>query len=76
MSMKVVVLVAAATLAVGARADAELRLQGLQVEYRHTPIGIDETQPRFGWHMVATAGERGIAQAARRIEVDLAFLGE
>ncbi len=43
-----------------ARADADVRVQGLQVEYRTTPLGIDVAQPRFSWQMAATAGERGV----------------
>ena len=69
MPKTVVVLLVALFLAHGARADAEIRLQRLQVEYRTTPLGIDEPQPRFSWHMATTDGTRGLAQAARRIEV-------
>ena len=39
------------------------------MEYRSTPLGIDVQQPRFSWQMDATAGERGVAQAAYQIEV-------
>ena len=48
---------------------APASLQNLQVEYRTTPLGIDVPQPRFSWQMDATAGERGVAQAAYQIEV-------
>jgi len=44
-------------------------VKNLHVEYRTTPLGIDVTQPRFGWQMEAEAGERGAAQAAYRIAV-------
>ena len=44
-------------------------VKNLQVEYRSTPLGIDVQQPRFSWQMEATAGERGVAQAAYQIDV-------
>jgi alpha-L-rhamnosidase len=51
------------------RADAAVVLKNLQVEYRVTPLGIDVKLPRFSWQMDATAGERGAAQTAYRLEV-------
>ena len=53
----------------GFRAEASLVIRNLQVEYRNTPLGIDVAQPRFGWQMATTAGERGVAQAAYQIQV-------
>jgi alpha-L-rhamnosidase len=50
-------------------ANAAIVVQNLQVEYRTTPLGIDVKQPRFGWQMAATAGERECSQKAYRIEV-------
>src|SRR5450759_151475 len=50
-------------------ANAAAVIKNLQVEYRNTPLGIDVTQPRFGWQMATTAGERGYAQTAYQIEV-------
>src|SRR5512133_1214348 len=44
-------------------------LKNLQVEYRTTPLGIDVVKPRFSWQMQATRAERGIVQAAYRVEV-------
>ena len=52
-----------------ARAQAAPAIANLHVEYRATPLGIDVERPRFGWQMVAGAGERGLAQAAYRIAV-------
>ncbi len=51
------------------RRSAALTVKNLQVEYRSTPLGIDVQQPRFGWQLEATSGERGVAQSAYRIEV-------
>jgi alpha-L-rhamnosidase len=51
------------------QAQAAVVVKNLQVEYRSTPLGIDVRQPRFSWQMDATAGERGVAQAAYQIEV-------
>ena len=48
---------------------APVVIKSLHVEYRTTPLGIDVAQPRFGWQMEAPEGERGVAQAAYRIEV-------
>lgn len=50
-------------------AHAARTLTQLQVEYRHHPMGIDVAQPRFGWQIQATAGERGVVQTAFRLEV-------
>jgi len=50
-------------------ADAAVVIKNLMVEYRTTPLGIDVQQPRFSWQMEASAGERGTAQSAYRIEV-------
>jgi len=50
-------------------AQAAVVVKNLQVEYRSTPLGIDVQQPRFGWQMEATSGERGVSQTAWRIEV-------
>ncbi len=52
-----------------APSNAAVVIQGLQVEYRNTPLGIDVAQPRFSWQMATTAGERGYAQTAYQIEV-------
>ncbi len=52
-----------------AQAEAAALIRNLQVEYRNTPLGIDVAQPRFGWQMATTAGERGYAQTAYQIEV-------
>ncbi len=51
------------------QAQAAVVLGNLQVEYRAKPLGIDVRQPRFSWQMEATAGERGVAQAAYQIDV-------
>lgn len=50
-------------------ADAGVAVTNLQVEYRRTPLGIDVEQPRFGWQMEATAGERDVAQSGYQILV-------
>ncbi|MDE3167019.1 MAG: alpha-L-rhamnosidase N-terminal domain-containing protein, partial [Acidobacteriota bacterium] len=50
-------------------AGAAAMLKNLQVEYRATPLGIDVAQPRFGWQMDTTAGERGYTQTAYQIQV-------
>ncbi|MBP7571700.1 MAG: alpha-L-rhamnosidase, partial [Acidobacteria bacterium] len=50
-------------------ARAALAVQNLHVEYRTTPLGIDVREPRFGWQLHATAGERGVTQTAYRLEV-------
>lgn len=62
-------LVACALLAAAAPAQAALVIRNQHVEYRTTPLGIDVERPRFGWQLEATAGERGVAQAAYRLEV-------
>jgi alpha-L-rhamnosidase len=64
------IVVVVALIACGALpAHAALVVKNLQVEYRSAPLGIDVQQPRFSWQMDATAGERGVAQAAYQIEV-------
>ena len=63
-----IVIAALALLCSGAQAEAAV-IRNLQVEYQSTPLGIDVRQPRFGWQMEASAGERGLAQSAYRIEV-------
>jgi alpha-L-rhamnosidase len=55
-------------LAAGCSGDQE-RINGLHVEYRQTPLGIDVEQPRFGWQMQAPEGKRGYEQTAYRILV-------
>jgi len=50
-------------------AGSAARITNLTVEYRKTPLGIDVERPRFGWQMVAPAGQRGYAQTAYRIVV-------
>jgi alpha-L-rhamnosidase len=50
-------------------ANAAAVIRNLTVEYRVHPLGIDVAQPRFGWQMATTAGERGYAQTAYQIEV-------
>ncbi len=62
-------LVLGALLASAGPAHAALGIQNQHVEYRHTPLGIDVQRPRFGWQMLATAGELGVTQAAYRLEV-------
>ncbi len=47
MTMRTLAALAMLLLVSTARADAEVRVQGLQVEYRTTPLGIDVEQPRF-----------------------------
>ena len=49
------------------------RLEGLQVEYMETPLGIDETEPRFGWKMVSDQYDQ--QQSACRIVVTEAQSG-
>ena len=44
-----------------------LKLSDLTVEYRKSPLGLDEPKPRFSWKLSATA--RDVMQAAYRIEV-------
>ncbi len=58
-------------LLLGSAADARAAvvIQGLHVEYRVTPLGIDVREPRFGWQLHATSGERGVTQAAYRLAV-------
>ncbi len=56
-------------LCVAAQANAAVVVRNLQVEYRSTPLGIDVAQPRFGWQMAATAGERDVAQTAYQVQV-------
>ena len=51
------------------QASAAAVIKNLQVEYRNTPLGIDVAQPRFSWQMATTAGERGYAQTAYKIEI-------
>ena len=48
------------------RAQAALVVKNLHVEHRSTPLGIDVQQPRFGWQMEATAGERGAVRLSDR----------
>lgn len=60
---------AVAMLAAALQAQAAVVVRNLEVEYRTTPLGIDVAEPRFSWQMAATAGERGCAQSAYRIEV-------
>ena len=64
------ILAVAVVLACGAwQAHGALVVKNLQVEYRSQPLGVDVQRPRFSWQMEATAGERGVAQAAYEIEV-------
>jgi len=51
------------------RTNAAVVIENLKVEYRNTPLGIDETKPRFSWQMATTAGERGYRQAAYQVQV-------
>ncbi|HEY4325916.1 MAG TPA: family 78 glycoside hydrolase catalytic domain [Mucilaginibacter sp.] len=44
-------------------------IENLQVEYTKTPIGIDVTNPRFSWQMMAPVGKRNFQQAKYQIEV-------
>jgi alpha-L-rhamnosidase len=64
-----IVLVAVVLICGAVQAQTAVVVRNLQVEYRSTPLGIDVQQPRFSWQVAATAGERGIAQQAYRIEV-------
>jgi len=41
----------------------------LMVEYANNPVGIDVPNPRFGWQMIPSEGERGLFQSAYRIVV-------
>ncbi|MEU8971985.1 family 78 glycoside hydrolase catalytic domain [Streptomyces monashensis] len=43
------------------------RLEGLTVEHRTDPLGVDAARPRFGWRMVSSA--RGRRQSAYRLLV-------
>ena len=64
-----IVIAALALLCSGVQAQRPRSIRNLQVEYQNTPLGIDVRQPRFSWQMEASAGERGLAQSAYRIEV-------
>ena len=48
-------------------------LDGLQVEYMETPLGMDEAEPRFSWKMVS--GQYDQKQVSYRIEVTEAATG-
>lgn len=50
--------------------DAQIKLTDLLVEYRDTPIGIDEVKPRFSWKMSAAENTRGIYQTAYQVSVE------
>ena len=41
----------------------------LTVDFRETPLGIDNPRPRFGWRMAAPEGERGVFQTGYRLVV-------
>ncbi len=64
-----IVTVAVVLCCIAAPAHAALAVKNLQVEYRSTPLGIDVQQPRFGWQLEVTSGERGVAQSAYQVEV-------
>ncbi|WP_329272666.1 alpha-L-rhamnosidase [Streptomyces pseudovenezuelae] len=50
-----------------APAPEEGSVEGLTVEHRTEPLGVDATQPRFGWRM--RSGRRGRAQGSYQILV-------
>ncbi len=56
------------------KSSAPFRLDGLQVEYMETPLGIDVAEPRFSWKMVSD--KYGQRQEACRIDVWEAATGK
>ncbi len=46
-----------------------MELGNLKVEYASCPIGIDISQPRFSWQIIANPDERGIKQTAYHLWV-------
>ena len=56
------------------KSSAPFRLDGLQVEYMETPLGIDVAEPRFSWKMVSE--KYGQRQEACRIDVWEAATGK
>ena len=75
-TVKRILMLASALACTMGLASAALVVKNLQVEYRTNPLGIDVAQPRFGWQMAATAGERGAGQAAYQLEVKGWLLSE
>jgi len=49
--------------------NSRAKLVCLTVEYLEQPLGIDVTQPRFGWQMQAPSNSRGFRQTAYQIVV-------
>lgn len=49
--------------------NANVIIDNLMVEYSKNPIGIDVTNPRFSWQMIAPGGERDYSQTACQIVV-------
>ena len=50
---------------------AALPASRLLVEYAPSPAVVDVAEPRFSWHISASAGIRGASQAAFRVQVCL-----
>ena len=46
---------------------AQVQISALTVEHLSSPIGLDETQPKFGW--ILTAKQRNVIQTAYEIQV-------
>jgi len=47
--------------------NAQVQISDLRVEHLTNPVGLDETQPKFGW--ILTSGKRNVMQTAYEIEV-------
>lgn len=47
--------------------EAQIKLTNLTIEGRQTPIGLDETHPRFGWQILSP--RRNVVQKTYRIVV-------
>ena len=66
-------LLALSLMACGRQTVESFRLDGLQVEYMETPLGIDVAEPRFSWQMSSEQYDQ--RQTAFRIEVKEAAKG-
>ena len=66
-------LLALSLIACGRQTVESFRLDGLQVEYMETPLGIDVAEPRFSWQMSSEQYDQ--RQTAFRIEVKEAAKG-
>ena len=46
-----------------------LALRDLRVEHLANPLGLDKSNPRFQWTIIAPAGSRAVTQASYRVAV-------